>query len=456
MAFTPSAIRLLRALMIVVATLFFAENGSAVEVKTISRTEDPVVVTGKNIAPLLGADPARLSLLTFLDGKFSPVPFQIDQRKKNSEYAFMSGPNASSDEDPNLDANDELVFMANDLGDSAPSGQFPAGAEVGVELTISDPTTGNKGWVYLFRFAEKAPRSKHDYVRAEISKAENRKRVDTIDTTGKGVRMAAPLDRFYPDELRMTYPDGRVTPDVLDRLKIRGEMESRVLLRFDFVLDELIKDKVLAWTDGPVRVLYRSEGYFDVGPFKISAREQSLVKYYRNAFVSSFELELPIQPNSVLKSFPLKGYLDFNENILGSQIYSGSNRPDPNVVLDGKQSEAEKALDTKTHTDWIIGHGPMGGIVCRLFFSDEWSSVKTRFYMHENISESAGPESDRGELAVGFDCIDLEKVTSKKGSLEVEFYLLHDFKPGDEKPIVAIRDQPLQFRVKQIQAAASN
>jgi hypothetical protein len=105
------------------------------------------------------------------------IPVQVDQRfpyflaNANSDFSFYSGtdmelsyewdverwnltggecfqdtsPAPTPDPVPTLDDDDEVVFMASDAGPQAPAGTLP-GAQ---EIAVTDPLTGEVGFVYL-------------------------------------------------------------------------------------------------------------------------------------------------------------------------------------------------------------------------------------------------------------------------------------------------------------------
>ena len=71
-----------------------------------------------------------------------------------------------------LDTDDELVFMAKDAGAQADvEAPLPAGIEGSFEVVVTDPLTGDRGFVYVMKAAEGGPTPKYDatngYVRYE-------------------------------------------------------------------------------------------------------------------------------------------------------------------------------------------------------------------------------------------------------------------------------------------------
>ncbi|HXV99318.1 MAG TPA: hypothetical protein VEC93_12925, partial [Anaerolineae bacterium] len=117
----------------------------------INRPQDPVIVTGANLTAHVGAPVNELVLFVYQAGVWTPIPFQIDERTND-----ITGTYVISD-DGLLDANDELVFMAADAGDSvgnnsnwpndAASQAYPRHA-----IQVNDPLSpGSEVWTYLYR-----------------------------------------------------------------------------------------------------------------------------------------------------------------------------------------------------------------------------------------------------------------------------------------------------------------
>jgi hypothetical protein len=170
------------------------------ETSTLARPAAPVVLTGAQLPSLSGLDPDQIVAFrhTTADGvvTWTQIPVQVDERTvvpfgsqptnnttpgtTGTVYGSGSGgPTALQYADPNtwvgadgditFDANDELVFMGFDAGGLPPDDQRtePPGvvAGSGVRVEVTDPTTGQKGWVYLFeQDGSLSPGAGADYV----------------------------------------------------------------------------------------------------------------------------------------------------------------------------------------------------------------------------------------------------------------------------------------------------
>ncbi len=158
-------------------------------VNTVSRPGSPVVLTGADLPDLLGAAPGRIVAFSYSSRNdqqiWTQVPVQVDER---TVVGFGSQPSSNStpgvtgtvygsgapgvtalqyadpntfvgaDADPTFDADDELVFMAFDMGGKRPAHHtsVPTGvvAGSGVAVEVEDPLAPGderrRGWVYLF------------------------------------------------------------------------------------------------------------------------------------------------------------------------------------------------------------------------------------------------------------------------------------------------------------------
>lgn len=447
-----------RALLAVLALAMAAAGAERNhQAKTIDRMDDPIVLKGSQLTPLLAADPARLSLMACPNGAWAPVPFQVDQIKPDGTYAFTAGKNKAPDPDPSLDNNDEVVLLARDLGDRCP-GPWPEGVRAGVEIEITDPINNREGWAYLFAFEANPPAAQKDYINLEIDE-KNQRRLGR----GEEVLIGAPLDRIYPDLIAHVDPKtGKPGPDVLDRLKIRGVLFFPGGFDVPLGIDEMIKCHDTGYIDGPIRVLHQAWGYMEIAGTEFKGVGFSTLSYYPNFMVVPVKIEagekVPDWLLSLLPNGRIDGYMDFNPNVYGSYVVSAANPYNPEVVLDGKTSPAEKALNKEKEIGWIAGYGPQGGLVVRLVLSAksaERSKVVTYFVDDQNGKDP--PEDDPGVSAAGFEITGRDKDIGDLAKSDVFYiyaYVKHDLNPDNIHTQLDILDHPLQARTEALEIKA--
>jgi hypothetical protein len=149
------------------------------DISTVSRPNDPVVLTGAQVPSLTGVAPNRIVAFNFVYGNWVQQPVQVDERAvldlskprngaptgKTARFYTDANTWTGADPDPTFDADDELSFMvpgafgqARSIDDDAanfhytltnPPHVVPGS---GVQVQIADPlVAGSAAWIYLFR-----------------------------------------------------------------------------------------------------------------------------------------------------------------------------------------------------------------------------------------------------------------------------------------------------------------
>lgn len=429
--------------------------GDAANAKTLGREEDPVVIKCERLPGLEGASPERLSLMSFQNGRWMPVPFQVDQVKPDGSYALTSGKMAGPDPDPMLDANDELAFMARDSGDRRPpEAGPPEGAVSGVEIEIIDPLDGGKGYAYLVRFDSDPPRSERDYIQLVFDEESGRRW-----TESDKIMVGSPMNRVYPDYIsNRGLPSGGEGKDVLDRLKVRGTLVFPFGIEIPIAMEEFIYARPLGHIDGPVRVIEHVDGYLKLAGIEFKGIGDSFLCYYDDSLSVPVTIAAASKvPDWLLEFIPksrLRGYMDFNENVYGSHVFSAANPWQEGVVLDGEMSDAEKNLDLETEVDWLAGRGPEGGLVFRLLLEEQSGDLSkmTTYYVDDKNGEDP-PEDEAGVSAVGFDITGTTgsvapEMVKRSASFTLMAYAKNDLTEENIHAVLDILDHPLRTETR--------
>jgi hypothetical protein len=142
-------------LVLVLVLVCFTHTARADEHKTLTRTEDLVVLTGAELPRLRGIHKDLLRAYASRAGKLEPIPFQVDERTPELEYCWTSGPDPVKDvDDGRVDEDDEVAFRAADAGDRS-TDRSVDGSTARMEIELEDPLDGGKGWVYVFAYEDK-------------------------------------------------------------------------------------------------------------------------------------------------------------------------------------------------------------------------------------------------------------------------------------------------------------
>lgn len=223
---------------IALASLAMADTNVVTTAKTLDRDLEPVIVTGEVVNAFAGVPVDELFVYAY-SGGWKQIPTQVDEVTAMGAYTIT--------EDGLLDANDEIVFMAMDLGDQAAAAEFITIAlpvsDTWYQIEVTDPLSPTKkGWAYLFRSTVLAPAFTSDYV--DFDEAQHR-----INGTTYSLGFGSTHPVFEYLAL------GSSGVDILDRAKMR--MYSAIPFlppqteeRLGPFPDDLIKD-------GPVRVIVR-------------------------------------------------------------------------------------------------------------------------------------------------------------------------------------------------------
>lgn len=132
-------------LLIALAALVQAAPAtSPVGVDPLTRGLEPVIVRGDQMPALIGAPVAQVRVYREVAGVWEIIPSQVDEVTAAGAY--------TTTEDGLLDANDEVVFMAGDLGDAAttPITEALTIAPFWYQIAVSDPLSPTQqGWAYV-------------------------------------------------------------------------------------------------------------------------------------------------------------------------------------------------------------------------------------------------------------------------------------------------------------------
>ena len=197
----------------------------------LTRDLEPVVVRGV----FLGAPVDQLFVYRANGSVWEQIPFQVDEVTASGEYTTA--------EDGLIDANDEIVFMAKDLGNEASA---PISASLPISPTwykfeVADPLApSQKGWAYIVRSTALSVTNPTDYVDYVASN-------QRINATNYALGWAT-------DHPGLDYMTLFGSGDILDRTKLR--VKGRIgFIPFTLTEEDLPAADVVLIRDGPVRVI---------------------------------------------------------------------------------------------------------------------------------------------------------------------------------------------------------
>lgn len=381
---------------VAVTALTGCESGTS----SLNRPAAPVVLTGSKLNRLGGVAPERVVAFRWASGSWVQIPVQVDQRKvvpfgsqpssntapgtPGTVYGNGSGgPTAlqyadpgtwvGADTNPNVDADDEVVFMASDAGGAAPSGTAPPAGVVassGTRVEVTDPrSTSERGWAYLFRSTGGLdPAAGKDYVDYDFTltagdyKAKYRRAFGPNPETSKVTTATYSIefsDRWKEVTWKVRAP-GASGVDVLDGHKNQFSTGDCGRSNDTFAAEE---GAFVANIDGPVRAI-RSYVGANSGPLT----QRTHVMYRDREDVTT---------NLRVHAIPaIMDFVDFNLSARG-MTYRSSTKPG-GVTIDGLADSISTSLPA-----WEAVDGPQGRIYLRSSFTSSLPNLKagtTHFY----------------------------------------------------------------------------
>ncbi len=454
---------------IILLSIIFSKSTSA-----FSRPEDHVISKGKIFKEIRNAHIDKIRVYAVKKGKLQPIPFQIDKVNLEEEYildieremekakermeAYEDAldnddisktklaelkRNAHWVEDMKIfDAQDELVFMAWELGKEATANMFPKAAKI-EKITVTNPVDSNTAYAYIALFeTNPPPLSPVKYIQ-----------YDPKDDKIIGKTYYVNFDDELPVvvlEADVNKADGTIDGDLMDRFKIRLKMDIKwfVTINFD---ENNIDGKIVAYKVGPVRLIRRLEVWIELLYIQVSPTARVDYVFYPNGLITPIQLDMPFEPKSLLneESSFWAGF-DFNKGIIGSKVYTNTT-PEP-VILDGEISNIEKALNLKNQ-NWFVLYRDEGekGVFAQMANDKRFSSmnlVNDILYLDDKTL-NIEPENIPGQLMVGF-TLGMLQFPKGKSNMYVYMYMDRKWYRGMEKRFLNFIDKPLKTKATKI------
>ncbi len=447
------------------------QNGNA-----FSRSEDHVISKGKVFKEIRNTPINKIRVYAVKKGKLKPIPFQIDkvnlenryildmedekerieERKEAYEDAIDNDEiskkrlaelkrRAEWVEDMNIfDAQDELVFMAWDLGGKASANMFPKSAAKIEEIAITNPVDSDIAYAYALLFESNPPAlSPVKYIKYDQKKD----RVETTDyiTDFDDEQALIIMEAHFKDA------QGNISKNYFDRFKMRIKMDIKYFFTMNFD-ENNTNAKIIAIKLGPVRLIKRMLFWMDIMYIQVTPTAIFDYVFYPNGLIGPSELNAPIELSSVLnENSYLKVCLDFNDYMIGSKFYT--EKTSEPVCFDGQMSEAEKVLDLKNQNWFVVYSEKGGGFFCQMLFEKkliDMGLTSDLVYIDDKNVEMK-PEQTPGQLIAGFGA---SVVQFPKGKHNMYIYMYMDhkssWKRGKEKRYLNFISNPLETRTKRI------
>ncbi len=364
---------------------------------TLNRPEDPVVMTGAQLPSLQNVAAGDVVAFRWVNG-WDQVPIQVDERKlvdlgtvyNGTPMGFATivyadpGTFTGADTDAEIDPDDELAFMARDVGLQAPAGTAaPAGVVAGsgvqVKVTSTLGGTARDGRIYLFkRSGSLSPGAGESYVTYSFQLLSGAYKTTyklqdgpnpentTVSTPFYEVHFA---DRWLKDSLRIK-AGAASEVDILDRAKallVPGNC-GRSEDTFDDAEGAFIANRA-----GPVRAI---RSYIGANSGPLTQREH--IFYEQREDVRTF-----------LRVHSIPGPLDFFDySAAASGMVYANNVNTGGVTIDG-------APDTPAagRLTWETVRGPQGALSMVHSLVSDIPNLPSSSYYLDNKTPGGGAQT---------------------------------------------------------------
>jgi hypothetical protein len=395
--------------------------GASTNRLALARPHDPVVVSTSALTGLTDRDPQHYRLLAVRDGAPVPVPFQVDARDADGVYRLDGAP-AAFDED------DEMVFMAKDLGARWAAEAFTGTGPV-VELEVTDSDTATQGWAYVVRAPDAPQPAAAPYA--------------TYDAASSEVRASS---------YRVRYPPGRNFFSSVEAAGVAGNgpLVERMIMRIEptFSLlftrwsprltEESFTTVIAGVRNGPVRAIVRARQSLDLGRLLPDAPAGDVhTFYYASSFVTPSRFEVPAPLLPILEDFHYEGVAVLDG--MTARRFVDAAHPDGIDVAAGVE------IDAPQDADWYVVDGPHGSYLHGLAIPEEWRrwGIRRATLLRRTAD---------GRPAAGYGLREMTRL--RRGGaydLNVSMVVLaQPYRPGDEAPALAMLRHPLAVRVRSL------
>ena len=316
----------------------------------------------------------RLQVMASFGGRLKPIPFQVDEVLPDGRYALPRGPEPLADDSPGIyDKDDELVLMVSDLGDRL--NDLTELPEYSAEIEVIDPIDNQARYAYVAK-VESPRRNPTDYVDYDP-------RTSRIESEHYRLTFTQEL----PNDFSLQSHKKEGLPNLIDRLKLR--ITAKILLGLStFHLSEGdVRNQLVAYNDGPIRVIRRLRHSISIGFGIRSPSANSDAFFYRDYIDNPIEVNLPWVPSVIFGGITVRTYLDFIN--LGGYSLAWSGMTGPPVPI-GPRLPGPAPAPT-TQIDWLAMRGENKTMVQTLVMPPEMASVQRRLFFW-NSSTPDPPE----------------------------------------------------------------
>jgi hypothetical protein len=398
--------------------------------KTLERAHDPIVLTTAALGRLSDSQTAAWRLYRLEAGRPVPIPFQFDPVDARGDVVV------DAPEQFELNTNDQLVFMARDIGDRAPDGWWLAGGDAVFEIEVTEPVHAGRGWAYLVHFADHAPApSPEQYVTYDRATNHARSALYEVEY--------APRRNFFTG-LRILPAAGGDGRNLLQQTRMLGRPTFRLLLA-NLTLGFTEQNSIVAVDGvrtGPVRAVRRVQLSVDLGHHFPELPSGTVYTYhYLTSYTTPSRIGIPWLLLKTLRSFTFEEVAQFRPEAMPMRYWDGANRE--GIPTTGSE---KRPLAADVDHDWWVHSGEAGTMLHAFVIPPEWRAW--------GITRGTIFRGGEDGLAAGYSLLNMTHLR-RAGNHELlmaDIVLPGPYAPGDEDRAMAMFRAPLRTAVRALVA----
>lgn len=325
-----------------------ADDGT--QSSSLERDAEPIILTGAQLPHLQGTPTDELFVYAYGTEGFEQIPFQVDEVATDTYTTVNGNP---------LDDDDEVVFMAADLG-GRPAGDGEIAATLPISATwyrveVTDPLDPlGRGWAYVVRSSGLTETFTRTYASFDAG-------AGRITASQYSAGFLAGHPGF--DHLSLHQGD-----DILDRTKLRLASIIGTLTEEDFPTGAPVAVK-----DGPVRVIVQNRGTIAYG---------SMIQTWLR--------------ENIMGATAARLSMDFNQAATGAMFYNAT--VPTGVTIDGSPDPAVQ--EEPLSPWWQVSH--TSGTLVQVADTAGVGGTQTNYYLDDATEDPDDTGDQRSYGDTGF------------------------------------------------------
>jgi hypothetical protein len=435
-----------------------ATGTGLLELRTLSREPDPVVIQGEAIPGAQGLSVEGFRVYAQRDGKMGPIPFDLNERDEEGDYVLPQGDKPTQGSGL-VDKKSELAYMAHDTGDRVSPSSLPGGWTKAFEIETTDPLSGEKGWAYLLYFSQDPPaKADEDYVSiTEVEEPDPYTGKPYAILRGKyfygrSIKNSPIFYHFYG-----TREAGYEEKVFSDHLSTRSRLKIMGLIPFK-VDEQGIWCETPAYYDGAVRFIRRVKMKIIIRKVKLPTAVVIDVTAYDRIANVPVKIKIPALIKAISRDAWASYGLDLNKEAAGKYTFYSNHHPEgiPITGQDipkGKSFGFENKLLSPSKDYWSVVTGPYGTFMRRHITPPDLEARGVRHYSTfvDDLKKPYPPEYEKGQVGNHLSWLEVQNAPYGMITMNSYVYYPPHFKyPEDVQRYLNILDHSITSTATEI------